>query len=123
MMPIGLKDLLRAFNEHGVRYLVVGGYAFGVHAEPRATQDLDLLIRSDEANSAEETRFPTRSGAVIAASVFRNLISTVESMSPYSQRNVAARPPTASVDPSKPGRRWQSFVPILNANEAVHTSF
>ena len=40
-----LKELLRAFNEHGVRYLVVGGYAFGVHAEPRATKDLDLLHR------------------------------------------------------------------------------
>ena len=52
MMPKDLKDLLRAFNDHSVRYLVVGGYAFGVHAEPRATKDLDLLIRSDEANSA-----------------------------------------------------------------------
>jgi hypothetical protein len=25
MMPKNLKDLLRAFNENGVRYLVVGG--------------------------------------------------------------------------------------------------
>lgn len=52
MMPKDLKDLLRTFNEHGVRYLIVGGYAFGVYAEPRATKDLDLLIRSDEANGA-----------------------------------------------------------------------
>jgi hypothetical protein len=29
----------------------VGGYAFGVHAEPRATKDLDLFIRADEENS------------------------------------------------------------------------
>ena len=58
MMPKDLKDLLRAFNEHGVRYLVVGGYAFGVHAEPRATKDLDLLIRSDEGNSAAVYRAP-----------------------------------------------------------------
>lgn len=43
MMPKDLKDLLRAFNDHSVKYLVVGGYAFGVHAEPRATKDLDLL--------------------------------------------------------------------------------
>lgn len=46
-----LKERLRAFNEHAVKYLVVGGYAFGVHAEPRATKDLDLFIRSDEENS------------------------------------------------------------------------
>jgi len=63
MMPKDLKDLLRAFNENGVRYLVVGGYAFGVHAEPRATKDLDLLIRSDEANSAAIYRALTQYGA------------------------------------------------------------
>lgn len=51
MMPEDLKELLRAFNDHGVKYLIVGGYAFGVHAEPRATKDLDIFIRSDEENS------------------------------------------------------------------------
>lgn len=51
MMPKDLEDLLRAFNNHGVKYLVVGGYAFGVHAEPRATKHLDLFIRCDDTNS------------------------------------------------------------------------
>ena len=51
MMPKDLKELLRALNDHGVKYLIVGGYAFGVHAEPRATKDLDIFIRSDEDNS------------------------------------------------------------------------
>ena len=51
MMPRDLKDLFRAFNDHAVKYIIVGGYAFGVHAEPRATKDLDILIRSDEENS------------------------------------------------------------------------
>ena len=51
MMPEDLKELLRAFNDHGVKYLIVGGYAFGVHAEPRATKDLDIFIRLDEENS------------------------------------------------------------------------
>jgi Nucleotidyltransferase of unknown function (DUF6036) len=63
MMPEDFKELLRAFNEHRVRYLVVGGYAFGVHAEPRATKDLDLLIRSDEENSAAVYRALTQYGA------------------------------------------------------------
>jgi len=27
-----------------VRYLVVGGYAVSLHAEPRATKDLDILV-------------------------------------------------------------------------------
>jgi len=30
---------------------VVGGYAVGVHAEPRATKDLDIFILADEENS------------------------------------------------------------------------
>lgn len=51
MMPEDLKEFLRAFNEHGVKYLIVGGYAFGAHAEPRATKDLDVFIATDEANS------------------------------------------------------------------------
>ena len=38
-MPEDLKELLRAFNDQAVKFLVVGGYAFGVHAEPRATKD------------------------------------------------------------------------------------
>lgn len=63
MMPKDLKDLLRAFNDHRVRYLVVGGYAFGVHAEPQATTDLDLLIRSDEENSVAVFHAFTQYGA------------------------------------------------------------
>lgn len=51
MMPTDLKDLLRAFNHHGVKYLVVGGYAYGIYAEPRATKDLDISISFDERNS------------------------------------------------------------------------
>jgi hypothetical protein len=51
MMPQDLKELFVAFNEHGVKYLIVGGYAFGVHAEPRATKDLDVFIATDESNS------------------------------------------------------------------------
>jgi hypothetical protein len=51
MMGEDLKDLLRAFNANAVKYLVVGGYAFGVHAEPRATKDLDLFIQPSRENS------------------------------------------------------------------------
>ncbi|HEY8051371.1 MAG TPA: nucleotidyl transferase AbiEii/AbiGii toxin family protein [Steroidobacteraceae bacterium] len=45
------KELLSAFNAHHVKYLVVGGYAVSLHAQPRATKDLDLLISSDAQNS------------------------------------------------------------------------
>lgn len=44
-------ELLSAFNAHKVRYLVVGGYAVSLHAQPRATKDLDILVSPDSANS------------------------------------------------------------------------
>ena len=51
MLTKDMKDLIRAFNQQGVEYLLVGGYAFGVHAQPRATKDLDLFIRANATNS------------------------------------------------------------------------
>jgi hypothetical protein len=45
------KDLLSAFHAHGVRYLVVGGYAVIYHAQPRFTKDIDLFIKADPANA------------------------------------------------------------------------
>jgi hypothetical protein len=45
------KDLLSAFNAVNVRYLIVGGYAVSLHAQPRATKDLDILISADPENS------------------------------------------------------------------------
>ena len=45
------KDLLSAFHAHGVKYLVVGGYAVIFYAQPRATKDMDLYIKADPANA------------------------------------------------------------------------
>ena len=45
------SDLLRIFNEHNVKYMVVGGYAVVQYAEPRFTKDLDVLIATNEENS------------------------------------------------------------------------
>jgi predicted nucleotidyltransferase len=63
MMPTDLKELLRALNAHGVKFLVVGGYAFGAYTEPRATKDLDIFIRSDEENSEAVYRALAEFGA------------------------------------------------------------
>jgi len=45
------SDLLRIFNDHNVKYLVIGGYAVVQYAEPRFTKDLDVLISTDTANA------------------------------------------------------------------------
>jgi hypothetical protein len=38
-------------NAHAVRYVVVGSYALAVHAQPRATGDLDVLIDTAPLNA------------------------------------------------------------------------
>ncbi len=57
------SDLLRIFNENGVKYLVIGGYALVHYAEPRLTKDLDLWISTDPANSTAVYRSLLEFGA------------------------------------------------------------
>ena len=63
MMPKDFKDLLRALNANAAKYLIVGGHAYGVHAEPRTTKDLDLFIRSDPDNAKAVYRALSQFGA------------------------------------------------------------
>jgi len=65
MMTEDFKDLLRAFNASAVKYLIVGGHAFGVHAQPRTTKDLDLFIRNDAENAKAVFRALAQFGAPI----------------------------------------------------------
>ena len=51
MFSQDFKELLSAFNEHQVKYLIVGGYAVAIHAQPRATKDLDLFVQPDPDNA------------------------------------------------------------------------
>lgn len=43
-----LKEVLRRFNEAGVRYCLVGGLAVAYHAVPRQTQDVDILVLPED---------------------------------------------------------------------------
>src|SRR5688572_136489 len=44
-------DLLREFDAHEVRYLVVVGIAYSTYAEPRYTKDLDVWIDATADNA------------------------------------------------------------------------
>jgi hypothetical protein len=43
-------DFIDLLNKHSVEYMVVGGYAVGLHGYPRYTGDLVIWIRKAEAN-------------------------------------------------------------------------
>jgi hypothetical protein len=46
------KEFLKLLNANSVDYLVVGGFAVGLHGYPRATVDLDIWVRSTSPNAA-----------------------------------------------------------------------
>lgn len=45
------KDLLFAFNDHGVEFLIVGAHALAAHGHVRATKDLDVWVRPESSNA------------------------------------------------------------------------
>jgi hypothetical protein len=55
-------NLLRLFEEEGVEYLIIGGYAVIAHGYPRFTDDLDLLIQASRENGLRAVRALERFG-------------------------------------------------------------
>jgi hypothetical protein len=45
------EEFIACLNGHRVRYLIVGAYAVGLHARPRATKDIDVLLDRTPANA------------------------------------------------------------------------
>lgn len=45
------RELLKIFEKHKIRYLIVGGYAVMKYSEPRFTKDLDVFIATDQDNA------------------------------------------------------------------------
>jgi hypothetical protein len=45
------KEFIGLLNKNSVRYLIVGGYAFAFHAEPRFTKDIGFYVERSEENA------------------------------------------------------------------------
>ena len=46
-----LRDVFKSFQQHDVKYVVIGGIASVLHGVPRATFDLDILIEATPQNA------------------------------------------------------------------------
>jgi hypothetical protein len=57
-----LKEFIELLNAHHVEYLLIGGWAFGFHATPRYTGDIDFFLRCDEANATRLKKTLTEFG-------------------------------------------------------------
>jgi hypothetical protein len=45
------EEFFASCNKHEVEYLIVGGYAFALHAHPRYTGDLDIFVQASKENA------------------------------------------------------------------------
>jgi hypothetical protein len=45
------NEFLRVLTSTGTRYLLIGGHALAVHAEPRFTEDLDVFVKPSLPNA------------------------------------------------------------------------
>lgn len=50
------KEFLKLFNSNEVEYLLIGGYAVGIHGHIRATNDLDVWVGMNRDNAARVER-------------------------------------------------------------------
>jgi hypothetical protein len=46
-----VRDWLALLERHGVRYLIVGGFAIAVHGTPRYTKDVDIWVECAAVNA------------------------------------------------------------------------
>ncbi len=75
MLPPDFKDLLEEFARDAVEFVLVGGWAVAVHGRPRATKDIDLVMRGTAENLHRAARALARFGAPA------NVVAAVASMS------------------------------------------
>lgn len=47
-----LRDLCRALNDRGARYVIIGGFAIRAAGYNRRTMDIDLLVATDATNES-----------------------------------------------------------------------
>ncbi len=50
-VPPDFKEFLKLLNSHRAEYLLIGGYAVGIHGYPRPTGDMDIWIRATPENA------------------------------------------------------------------------
>jgi hypothetical protein len=61
------RDLLQCLRDARAEFVIVGAHALAAHGLPRATGDLDVLVRPDAANAARVYEALAEFGAPLAA--------------------------------------------------------
>ncbi len=114
-----LERVIQLFNDHGIRYCVIGGQAVNAYVEPLVSLDLDLAVAVDQMGEVESLltrefsakRFPHRLNVSAPGSDLRVQVQTdpryADFVSRATERDVLGlRLPVASVEDILRGKIW-----------------
>jgi hypothetical protein len=115
-------DLLSAFRACSVKYLIIGGWAVSIHAQPRATQDLDIFVSPDRANIEAVYEALIRFGAPL-----KN-VDKSRFLEPESFFRIGAPPCQIDIFPGIPGVKFAKCWPnrvevLLDATGSLSANF
>ena len=71
-----IETIVRALNEAGVQYLIVGGVAVNAHGFVRLTRDVDLVLRLERENAVRGLNALLRAGWRLAIPKSRRPLPT-----------------------------------------------
>ena len=66
-LPDDFRDMLVELSDASVDFVVLGGHAVAFHGHPRATKDLDVLVRPTPENASKVYRALAAFGAPLEA--------------------------------------------------------
>jgi hypothetical protein len=66
-LPDDFRDLLIELHDAGAEFVVLGGHAVAFHGHPRATKDMDVLVRATRANATRVYQALAAFGAPLQA--------------------------------------------------------
>ena len=108
-------DLLRAFVDRDVRFLIVGAYALAVHGRPRATGDLDVWVEPTPDNAVRVMDALMAFGAPldqVTASDFSRPGIVFQMGLPPVRIDILTEVSGLTFDQAWPGRTQASFGPV-----------
>lgn len=66
-LPDDFRDLLIELHDAGAEFVVIGGHAVAFHGHPRATKDIDVLVRAEPVNAVLVYKALAAFGAPLAS--------------------------------------------------------
>ena len=112
------KEFFALLNRNDVKYLLVGGYAFSIHAEPRYTKDMDIFFDGSTENAAKLLKALNQFG-------FSSLNITIEDLTKPERIIQLGYPPNRIdlmnvIEGVSFERAWGNKINTRYLNEPVH---